>query len=146
MEGVLREMDVMNESLDPLISDFLAKVEEAVSLLEQAFGERCILGLWRGGAIERCGTVVGDITYELHGVGCAVYLPDVCIDFDYGPDGRTDGFDAWRLYLYACERPLDYPQYVDQNVLDVELAQYLASGKVERLSDPYCSLYFLKAR
>ncbi|WP_422396291.1 DUF6896 domain-containing protein [Pseudomonas trivialis] len=38
-------------------------------------------------------------------MGCSVYLPEVCVDFDYGPDGRLDGFDLWRLYVYACELP-----------------------------------------
>lgn len=33
-------------------------------------------------------SVTDDVTYELHGVGCSVYLSDVCVDFDYG---RTKG-------------------------------------------------------
>jgi len=83
-------MNYRNESLEQLIFDFLSMVDKATSLLEEKFGTRCILRLWRSNKIERCGTVVGYITYELHGFGCAVYFPDLCIDFDYGPDDRTD--------------------------------------------------------
>lgn len=98
-------MSHKNESLEQLIFEFLSRVEEATALLEKKFGTRCILGLWGANKIERCGVITGGITYELHGYGCEIYLPDACIDFDYGAGGRIDGFDAWWLYLYACEKP-----------------------------------------
>src|SRR5471030_2553125 len=100
-------MSYKNELLEKLIVDFLSKVEKAAVLLQEKFGTRCILRLWHSKKIEQCGTISDNITYELHGVGCAVYLPEACIDFDYGPNGRTDGFDVWRLYLLACELPLN---------------------------------------
>lgn len=40
-------------------------------------------------------------TYSIHGVGCRVVAKSVIIDFDFGPGGRIDGFDAWRLSLFA---------------------------------------------
>ncbi|WP_371914380.1 hypothetical protein [Pseudomonas sp. NFR09] len=33
--------------------------------------------------------------------GCCVYLSNLYIDFDCGPDDRVDSFDLWRLYVYA---------------------------------------------
>ncbi|MHC8298847.1 DUF6896 domain-containing protein [Pseudomonas sp. ZS1P83] len=137
-------MNYRNESLEQLIFDFLSMVDKATSLLEEKFGTRCILRLWRTNKIERCGTVVGDVTYELHGVGCAVYFPDLCIDFDYGPEGRTDGFDVWRLYIFACELPLKYKKYTDKAVLESEFKQYVAIGKVEKMSNSTGELYFFK--
>lgn len=43
--------------------------------------------------IPQRGFVTDGVTYELHGVGCSVYLSEICVDFDYGPDERVDGFD-----------------------------------------------------
>jgi hypothetical protein len=88
--------------------------------------------------------VAGVITYELHGVGCAVYFPDLCIDFDYGPDDRTDGFDVWRLYIFACELPLKYKKYTDKGVLENEFKEYVTLGKVEKISSSTDELYFLR--
>jgi hypothetical protein len=137
-------MNYRNEILEQLIFDFLSMVDKATSLLEEKFGTRCILRLWRSNKIERCGTVVGDITYELHGVGCSVYFPDLCINFDYGPDGRTDGLDVWRLYIFACELPLEYKKYTDKAVFENEFNEYVTLVKVEKMSSPTGELYFLR--
>ncbi|MGL6244989.1 DUF6896 domain-containing protein [Pseudomonas sp.] len=136
-------MSYRNQSLEQLIFDFLSMVDKATALLEEKFSNRCILRQWRTNEIERCGTIIGDITYELHGVGCAVYFPDTCIDFDYGPDGRTDGFDVWRLYIFACELPTKYKKYTDSKVLEAEFREYLQLGKFEKMSDSPGQLYFL---
>ncbi|MCS3839753.1 hypothetical protein HNR03_004367 [Pseudomonas sp. JAI111] len=137
-------MNCSNESLDQLIFDYLFMVDKATALLEEKFGSRCILRLWRTNKIERCGTIIGDITYELHGVGCAVYFPDLCVDFDYGPDGRTDGFDVWRLYIFACELPTKYKKYADKKVLETDFNGYLTLGKFERMSKSPGELYCLR--
>lgn len=137
-------MSYRNLDLEQLIFDFLSKVEKAATLLEEKFGTRCILRLWRTNKIERCGIIVENITYELHGVGCAVYLPEVCVDFDYGADGRTDGFDVWRLYLFACELPKQYEKYTDKNVLKSEFQDYIAAGYLEKMSGPTDYLYVFK--
>ncbi|WP_419711299.1 DUF6896 domain-containing protein [Pseudomonas sp. NFX224] len=137
-------MSIKTNNLEQLILEFLSKVERATTLLEEKFGMRCILGLWRSNKIERCGTITGNITYELHGVGCAVYLPEACIDFDYGTDGRTDGFDVWRLYLLACELPSQYKKYTDKKVLKSEFDEYIAMGKLEKMSPDTNDLYVFK--
>ena len=43
------------EGLEELARDFLSSVDEATFLLEEKFGTRCILRLWRRGEIKRCG-------------------------------------------------------------------------------------------
>jgi len=131
-----------NNELEYLIQDFLDKVEIATSLLEKKFGKRCILRLWRTKQIPQRGRVIGDITYELHGVGCRVYLPEACIDFDYGPDERIDGFDPWRLYLYANEFPKKHQKYVELESVKRDFDEYIFSGKVEKIESSMSRLYF----
>jgi hypothetical protein len=131
------------ENLGELALDFLSSVDEATSLLEEKFGSRSILRLWRNGQIKRCGIVKEKITYELHGAGCAVNLPHVLVNFDYGPGGRIDGFDVWRLYLYATELPKKYPRYQSQEVLELDFREYVASGRFEPMPEDRSGLYCL---
>lgn len=131
------------ENLGELALDFLSSVDEATSLLEEKFGSRFILRLWRSGKIKRCGIVKEKITYELHGAGCAVNLPHALVNFDYGPGGRIDGFDVWRLYLYATELPKKYPRYQSQEVLELDFREYVASGRFEPMPEDRSGLYCL---
>ena len=131
-----------NKDLECLIDDFLIQVDRATDLLEEKFGRKCILRLWRANEIPQRGLVTDSISYELHGVGCRVSFPKMCIDFDYGPDERVDGFDVWRLYVYACEVPSLHPKYIDQSVLERDFEEYIKLGKVERVSGSMSSLYF----
>ena len=120
------------QTLENLINEYLAQVKTATDLLEQKFGTKNILRLWRSGQIPRRGSITEDVTYELHGIGCSVYLSEICIDFDYGPDERVDGFDSWRLYMYACEVPQTYKEFTNKNFLDLEFCEYLKKGSAKR--------------
>lgn len=60
------------QTLEDLIAEYLAHVKKATDLLEQSFGTKNILRLWRSKKIPQQGSVTGDITYELHGIGCRV--------------------------------------------------------------------------
>ena len=130
------------KDLEYLIDDFLAQVERATDLLEARFGKKCILRLWRAKEIPQRGEVLAGINYELHGVGCRVYFPEACVDFDYGPSERVDGFDVWRLYTYACEVPRLHPKYTDQETLKRDFNKYINLGKVERIFGFMSNLYF----
>ncbi|WP_416364935.1 DUF6896 domain-containing protein [Pseudomonas sp. NFX183] len=131
-------------TLENLIAEYLEHVKKATDLLECSFGTKNILRLWRTNKIPRCGKVNGDVTYELHGIGCCVYLSEICIDFDYGPDGRVDGFDAWRLYMYACELPCKYKKYTDKESLEREFNEYLKKGKAKKIEGSTSNLYFIQ--
>lgn len=130
------------QSIENLISDYLGQVKMATDLLESAFGTKNILGLWRSKKIPQRGKITDDATYELHGIGCRVYIPHICIDFDYSTDGRIDGFDAWRLYLYACEVPKKHPKYTNKTTTEQEFSEYVAKGKAKKIHDPTSNLYF----
>jgi hypothetical protein len=131
-------------TLENLINEYLAQVKKSTDLLEQSFGTKNILRLWRSNKIPRRGSVTDDVTYELHGIGCSVYLSEICVDFDYGPDDRVDGFDAWRLYRYACEVPHRFKKYTDRESLEREFEDYLKTGKAQKIIDSMSNLYFIQ--
>lgn len=130
--------------LEDLINEYLAQVKMATDLLEISFGTKNILGLWRTKKISQRGSVSGDVTYELHGIGCRVYISEICIDFDYGPEDRVDGFDLWRLFIYACEFPEKYKQYTDREFLKHDFNEYLKLGKAKKIPGAMSSLYFIQ--
>ncbi|KAA8739103.1 hypothetical protein FE275_19240 [Pseudomonas koreensis] len=123
-----------DKNLEDLITDFLSKVESGTELLQKKFGTRNILRLWRSKQIERCGEITDEIQYELHGVGCAIHFPSESVDFDYGSDNRIDGFDVWRLYIYASDRPSKYKKYCDKKTIEKEFQEYIASGRIKKMS------------
>ncbi|AQT93965.1 MULTISPECIES: DUF6896 domain-containing protein [Pseudomonas] len=133
-----------NQTLENLIAEYLTQVKKATDLLEQAFGTKNILRLWHSKKIPRRGFVTDGVTYELHGIGCSVYLSEICVDFDYGPNERVDGFDPWRLYMYACEVPCRYKKYTNKDSLERDFSEYLKKGKAQKISGSMSNLYFIQ--
>jgi hypothetical protein len=127
-------MKTADKNLEDLITDFLSKVEIGTELLQKKFGTRNILRLWRSKQIERCGEITDEIQYELHGVGCAIHFPSESVDFDYGSNSRIDGFDVWRLYIYALDRPLIYEKYCDKKTLEKEFKEFISLNRIEKMS------------
>lgn len=41
------------------------------------------------------------VNFYAHGYGIELQVEGLSIDFDFGPNGEPDGFDAWRLYRFA---------------------------------------------
>jgi hypothetical protein len=135
-----------DENPDPrkLDNRVFSASKKATDLLEQSFGTKNILRLWRSKKIPQRGSVTDDVTYELHGIGCSVYLSEICVNFDYGPDERIDGFDSWRLYMYACEVPSKYKKYTHKESLELEFSEYLKKGKAKKITGSLSNLYFMQ--
>lgn len=132
----MKKLTTPKSLLELLITDFLSKVDEGTKLLEEKFCNRNILRLWRSGQIERCGQITNGIQYELHGVGCAIHFPSESVDFDYGSNNRINGFDVWRLYIYALDRPLLYKYYSDMKTLEKEFKELVSLKIIEKMSPP----------
>jgi len=127
-------MSEQHETLDTLIHDFISIVETSTLLLEKKFGTRDIRRLWHTKAIKRRGRVTRGVKYELHGIGCRINLSTGTVDFDYGPNGEINGFDIWRLYIFACERPSKYRKYCDKETIKKEFAEHIAQKKIKKIS------------
>ena len=78
------------------------------------------------------------VKINIHGAGIEVVHPDFTIDYDYGPNGECDCFDAWRLALHRHRcRGLPWP-VEGQLELQALLDSAAAERTVVSLSDsPY---------
>jgi uncharacterized protein DUF6896 len=59
---------------------------------------------WALNGIPNIGALTAGGTYRKHGYGCTVETSAGEVDFDFGSRGEVDGFDAWRLWLFADAR------------------------------------------
>jgi hypothetical protein len=64
-------------NLETLTTKYLAQVKKATDLLEQSFGSKNILRLWRAKKSREEAQSPTDVTYEPHGIDCSVYLSEV---------------------------------------------------------------------
>ncbi|HZF50866.1 MAG TPA: hypothetical protein VE093_19535 [Polyangiaceae bacterium] len=113
-----------------LIDEYQAAVRRVVSTLRAGFGRDDLLRARRTGVIPKDGVISG-IEFSFHGIGCRAIVDDVEVDFDFGLDGRADGFDAWRLWLFARQKPKKYPQFQRQEDIKAALERLARSGEIE---------------
>lgn len=83
-----------------LIKDYLAATSEAVGELRKAYPLLVNLLDRRQLDIPQGGTLPSGRKFWFHGIGCRFELTGVVVDMDFGSNGETDGFDAWRVYSF----------------------------------------------
>ena len=125
-----------------VVDDYLSAVEVAISLFRQEIGETAPLKAWHDGRLPQTGRLSDEIEYQFHGIGCLLVFSDYEVDFDFGQEGRTDGFDLWRLtgYLSSCKDK--YPGY-SQEQLKHDFIAAVSSGEINKLQDSSSNLYYL---
>lgn len=129
-------------SLIELIKDYLSDVNSFMSLLKQKIGDEHPIRSARKGLIPKEG-VLGDIKYNFHGKGCRLEISNRVVDFDFGSKLNRNGFDLWRLGLYAESRKGDFPQYQDQATLSNDFDLLLSDGLIYKSKDKSDSNYYL---
>lgn len=94
----------------------------------------------RGLNIPRSGTLPSGREYSFHGIGCRFEKDGVVTDMDFGPNGRIDGFDAWRLNIFT-ESKGDAKTTID--LIQASLNSLEKVGEVVKFRSSLCShLYF----
>ena len=132
----------MNIELQNLISDFQVKVAEANELLKKYLDTEEPHNLEP--PIEQVGILGGKHKYFFHGVGCKVNISkkDI-VDFDYGLNGRIDGFDEWRLCGFIRTRKKKYP-HIQESDIKIWFQDAIDADEIRKLkSREYGDLYYL---
>ena len=70
-----------------------------------------------------------------HGYGIELKINELTIDFDWGPNGEPDGFDAWRLYNFTLDNATGV-QCTHKEVIEWIEAS-LKNGELERIDSTY---------
>jgi hypothetical protein len=112
-----------------LIADYQRAARALVGALRQLAQTDDLLSAWHSGRIAESGRMeLLKARYRFHGVGCRFEIGGRIVDVDFGPDGRHDGFDAWRLVEYA-NSAFEW-QGMDQEQIESALNRLKASGAV----------------
>ena len=54
------------------------------------------------------------------------------IDWDFGRNGRSDGFDLWRLQAFVETNPDLYAEFENENALSQAFEQAIRSGYIKK--------------
>ncbi|OZG69896.1 hypothetical protein BTA51_28815 [Hahella sp. CCB-MM4] len=132
----------MNSELRQVISDFQDKVKEANELLKHYLGTDEPHNWNR--PLEQVGVLGGKHKYFFHGVGCRVHISNKdVVDFDYGTNGRIDGFDVWRLCTFINTRRKKYP-HIQESDIKGWFQEAIEANEIKKLdSKEYGNLYYL---
>jgi len=134
----------MSDDERELIRGYQSAVQILVAALRNTYGQEDLLAARRDGAIPPR-AAIGGVEFAFHGVGCRGTVAGIEVDFDFGPDGRTDGFDAWRLWDFARQSPEKYPRFQRREDLEVALHALAAAGEIRcTRSAPSPHLWYLK--
>lgn len=115
------------------LAAYLDAVERALQAFERALGRRDIIRACIEKGLPRRGSLAGVGDYQLHGIGCRVEHDGVEVDFDFGPGGRSDGFDSWRLGQFTEQFPDRYPDLQDKASLRAAFDTLERNGEIARL-------------
>jgi len=125
-----------------VIKDFQSEVKKYVTTLEKEFKTQSYYEARKEKIIPRTGRLSDGTDFFFHGVGCRFELPsNLTVDFDYGPEGRYDGFDLWRIKNFVDERLSIYFHYEGENILEKEFQEMIDAGIVKKI--PNDNLYYL---
>ena len=126
----------MRQELRRFIIEYQREVSEACRLLRIALQvDDDLLNAWMRREVPQKGWLDErrTVSYCFHGIGCCVRFGSVEVDFDFGPGGRHDGFDAWRLGRFA-ETFTGFEQFRDVDKLHAELESLERTGLVNHLT------------
>lgn len=122
-------------SMIQLIHDYTTMTKAAAAQLRRELGSQDLLQAWQQRQVPQRGSLSDGSAYQFHGIGCSIErADDIDLDFDFGPGGRADGFDAWRLWRFAKQFPGKYPDLQQRNAVEKAL-QVLVDQGVVRPSD-----------
>lgn len=132
-------------SVFELIRDYVAATTATAAVLRVELGTDQLEGGWQQRKFPRTGTLRDGSEYQFHGIGVSVVRNDIEVDFDFGPGGRTDGFDAWRLWRFATNRGSQYPEFQDLKAVEAALKSAIDMGAARRSGDAHDYLFYLSS-
>lgn len=130
----------MKPELDSLIRQFRNAQDVAVAIIAQNFqislpqsgpdwGRYCC-----DNGLQQL-TDLNGIPIYAHGFGIELKIGDLTIDFDWGPNGEPDGFDAWRLYNFTRDNETGVSCSHDSVIHWIDDAY--SRGELERIEYTY---------
>jgi hypothetical protein len=128
-----------------LIREYSSAAAKAIMALRDASGVGDLLHGRRSGKIKPRGHIANtNIRYQFHGAGCLFEVGGGTIDIDFGPEGRHDGFDAWRLCEF--DKSVNPRRHLSLKLIEIGLGELVRSGTIFKPGwEPSPHLFYLTA-
>jgi hypothetical protein len=131
-----------------LVREYISCAKYMCNSLKNQFAleEEPLLVAYRGKRIPKKGVLEGGIKYDFHGGGCYFEFDGGRIDVDFGPSGRCDGFDLYRLldFLQSSEIIASKYNELDEETIRSELEDLVREKVIVSPGwYPNPSLYYL---
>lgn len=132
----------MDNKLESLIDDYLVAVAQVVAaLVDYGVCERPLSRTnWITNGMDIKGELGNAGTYQKRGYGCIVDYQGLVIDFEFGEQGESDGFDIAKLISYldlnGRKNPFSTPKALNAAFKEAILEQSITGAEN--------SLYYLK--
>jgi len=130
----------MSNKFKRLVAHFQNSVREAEELMQKEFNVSDPW-TWRQNRIPIRGRF-REYKYYFHGIGCYFNFGDYFVDYDYGDEGRIDGFDLWRLSRFG-EQFEEYRSYIESGALNEEFEAHIETGGIKHSGGKYDNLYYV---
>lgn len=131
----------MHVSLDTLIEQFRFAQDIGVSTLVNRVGlpvpnsAHDWAAYCSDNGLARINRTINGVGMYAHGHGVELKIGTLTIDFDWGPNGERDVFDAWRLYNFTFDNETGV-ECSHSDVIDWIDAAY-ASGELVKIGYKY---------
>ncbi|MDO8621781.1 MAG: hypothetical protein Q7R80_00950 [bacterium] len=132
----------MDEEILSLIHDFLNDIQRGIGMFKSYYGFPPVMHEAKSRKMELRGANP-EFEYAFHGVGICIEKGNWEIDFDYGDNLRTDGFDGWRIRRYWGSRKEKYPGVTSEDALVERFNRLIEEKKIAKMF-PDDHLYYLQ--
>jgi hypothetical protein len=140
-------MNIDEKQLFRLIKRYITCANYLCNVLKDEFqiNDESLLDAYRQKKIKKEGKLLDfNITFSFHGGGCYFEFEGGTIDIDFGPNGRCDGFDSFRLFDFVETNKLLESKVFDPYILEQELKKLYEEGIILRPRlYPNPDLYYL---
>ncbi|GGM35725.1 hypothetical protein GCM10008956_10310 [Deinococcus arenae] len=118
-----------NLDIIDLIVLYEAEANHRVKLLRDSLGYSDLLRAFVSREVAQSG-IIGEMSFEFHGVGCRTTRNNIELDFEFGPNGRVDGIDGWRLAQFASSLGDRFIKYSNAKLLSDRLKILVQDGEL----------------
>jgi len=126
----------MDNRIYSIINGYLEKVRLSTSILRQYFECHDLLMAYKSHEIPANGIIDGKYKFFFHGVGCRIEYTEWTVDFDFQFEGRTEGFDSWRLWEYVQSCKEKYPGIESLEMIEKDISTLANSGLIKKTEQP----------
>lgn len=120
--------------LHALIKKYHLWIRRSMEILREGYQVDDVIRARKKGIIPRRG-IINEMEFSFHGIGCRTELEGYLVNWDFGPEGRIDGFDAWRLWQFASGHEEEFGELSKLQTLRQIESDLIASNQVYTMHD-----------